>query len=194
MATNIVFIVGGARSGKSTFAEKLAEYLQGEKQSLHYVATAQITDDEMARRVKKHQKQRAHKQEVWTTWEYPSHIHELATSFNQSYIVLLDCLTTLLANELFQTSKSYEQVYQSVVHGIYAIATNVKTLIIVANEILYQRVPHDSFVHMYCQLMGSIHQEIVRQATCAINVEAGIPILMKGNRYWQHLLTERRFA
>jgi len=192
VATNIVFIVGGARSGKSTLAEELSAYLQGKKESLHYVATAQVTDDEMARRVKKHQKQRAHERDMWTTWEYPCNIHELATTFNQSHIVLMDCLTTLLANELFQTRKSREQVFQSIIYGVYVIAANVKTLIIVSNEILYQHVPQDSFVHKYCQLIGLIHQEIVRKAQCAIHVEAGIPILIKGNRYWKQFLNKRR--
>lgn len=99
---SILFISGGVRSGKSTFAEELArEYAIEEEANLHYIATSVVIDAEMKERIFLHQKGREKQVLKWTTWEKPVHLGELTCEFQKSDILLLDCLTTLVGNELF---------------------------------------------------------------------------------------------
>lgn len=186
MEGNIVFISGGARSGKSTFAEQLAQRYQGD---LHYIATARVTDEEMDVRIKRHQTERQCGERPWTTWECPVDIHSLAYKFHPTDIVLIDCMTILVANELFrheganQSEQSSSRVILSIKKGIEAIARKVQLLIIVSNEVLYDGVSNDPVVHTYQQTVGRLHQEIVKRSRYAYTVEAGVPILMKDERH-----------
>lgn len=188
METNIVFISGGARSGKSTFAEQFAERRPGK---LHYIATARMTDDEMEGRIRRHQKKREYGERSWATWECPVDIHTLAPRFHSADIVLLDCLTILLANELFRSDqtvdldrlKGHKRVVSSLIQGIDAIAQRVHTLVIVSNEVLFDGVSNDPVVKTYQRAIGYLHQDIVKRARCAFAVEAGIPLLMKEERH-----------
>lgn len=193
MERNLVFISGGVRSGKSSFAEKFAERLHGD---LHYIATARVTDDDMARRIQRHQEQRERGHRTWTTWECSVDLHKIAPNFQASHIVLLDCLTILLANELFrheltdgQVCATYEkEVIRLLVQTIEDISCRVKSFVVVSNEVLYEGVHHNAGVEMYQRAIGHFHQELVNRVTCAIHVESGIPIIMKGERYFEETL------
>src|SRR5699024_7735910 len=186
MEGNIVFISGGARSGKSTFAEQLAQRYQGD---LHYIATARATDEEMDVRIQRHQQERQCGERPWTTWERPVDIHSLAHKFHPLDIVLIDCMTILVANELFrheganQSEPSSSRGILSIKKGIEVIARKVQLLIIVSNEVLYDGVSNDAVVHTYQQTIGRLHQEIVKRSRYAYTVEAGVPILMKDERH-----------
>lgn len=184
----LTFITGGVRSGKSSFAEKLAmDTAKETKGSLHYIATAQITDLEMQNRIEKHRKDRQESGLVWKTWERETNIGSLFSQFTKNDIVLLDCLTTMLSNELFahdaeQTIKDIDKrkVFQNILDGIIMLGKNSKHLILVSNEVLQEPIFSSELVMTYCELLGKLHQEVVRLADKAYLVEGGIPLLMKG--------------
>ncbi|HKN19118.1 MAG TPA: bifunctional adenosylcobinamide kinase/adenosylcobinamide-phosphate guanylyltransferase, partial [Dissulfurispiraceae bacterium] len=89
----IVFILGGARSGKSGFALKTASALPGRKA---YIATAQALDDEMERRIAKHKAERT---DDWQAFEEPVNIHDLIAEVHGTYdVLLIDCLTLWITN------------------------------------------------------------------------------------------------
>src|SRR5574337_1259345 len=95
----ICFITGGARSGKSAFAEKLATEIAGKRA---YIATAQAFDPEMAARIEKHQKDRG---DSWDTYEELLAVDELLLKLSGRYpVVLLDCLTLWLSNVMAHTA------------------------------------------------------------------------------------------
>ncbi|WP_141433263.1 bifunctional adenosylcobinamide kinase/adenosylcobinamide-phosphate guanylyltransferase [Bacillus sp. 03113] len=185
-AVSLTFITGGVRSGKSSFAERtaiqLAESMSG---SLHYVATGRVTDQEMAGRILRHQEERQAGRYSWQTWEQPKEIGRLASFFQKKDVLLLDCLTTLLSNELFNgagdwENESYqEKVKDHIMNGVIALAKNCKELIIVSNELLFE--PMDQkLVLLYAKLLAQLHIQIVKIAKRVYLVEAGIPLLMKG--------------
>lgn len=187
--SSITFITGGVRSGKSTFAEKMASVSWKAENygQLHYIAAMQPSDEEMKQRIEKHQEDRGRSGLNWKTWEKPTSISELAVNFSHEDVVLLDCLTTWLNNELFlkvdrwQDESFLRELYEKIWNEIEVISRKVKSFIIVSNEVLNEPLQTNDLVLIYSSLLGSLHQRIVAQSRQAYLVEAGIPILMKGD-------------
>jgi adenosylcobinamide kinase / adenosylcobinamide-phosphate guanylyltransferase len=186
--SSIIFITGGVRSGKSSFAEKMASEMWQSSicSQLHYIAAMQVTDSEMRNRIIRHQEDRVQSRLPWLTWEKPVSIGELAPLFQEGDIVLLDCLTTWLNNELFFQNEAWQdepfrkQLFEKMLSGIDGISRQVKTLIIVSNEVLHEPLGSNELILVYNLLLGKLHQAIVSSARQAYSVESGIPLLMKG--------------
>ncbi|WP_261128899.1 bifunctional adenosylcobinamide kinase/adenosylcobinamide-phosphate guanylyltransferase [Bacillus sp. Marseille-Q3570] len=180
--THMIFITGGVRSGKSSFAEKMAlEKAISRDGNLHYIATGLPSDTEMNLRIEKHKQQRHQCNQNWKTWEQSENIGLLADNFTNKDILLLDCLTTLLNNELFSDETAHnKRMIGSILSGIERIRKNCDSLIIVSNEILNEPLQTNELVLSYKKMLGHLHQEIVKQSDEAFLVESGVPILMKG--------------
>ncbi|WP_428910544.1 bifunctional adenosylcobinamide kinase/adenosylcobinamide-phosphate guanylyltransferase [Niallia sp. Krafla_26] len=186
--SSIILITGGVRSGKSAFAEKIAgdQWKSDGFGQLHYIAAMQPSDEEMKQRIGVHQQDRQRSGLLWNTWEKPTSIGDLAEKFNRNDVVLLDCLTTWLNNELFFEEDGWQDrvflsdLIEKMWNGILSISQKVKTFVIVSNEVLYEPINQNELVFIYSSLLGKLHQKIVSQAHQAYLVEAGIPILMKG--------------
>lgn len=185
---SLIFITGGVRSGKSSFAERLAvETAAKTGGRLHYIATGVSFDDEMKIRIRRHREDRQKSGLPWQTWEQPENIGLLASFFTKEDIILLDCITTLVNNELFFLGERLEDsliegIYGRVVSGIDAIRKNGGLLIAVSNEVLFEPYGDDELLLRYRNLLGKIHQKVVGMADEAYLVEAGVPLLMKGKR------------
>ncbi len=187
--SSIIFITGGVRSGKSSFAEELAgEYSKtGSFGQLHYIAAMQPSDEEMKQRIRLHQDDRLQSSLIWNTWEKPTSIGDLAGNFSGKDVVLLDCLTTWLNNELFfeedgwQDHSYLSELFEKIWNGIISISRKVETFIIVSNEVVNEPIHSNDLVFVYSSLLGNLHQKIVAVARLAYLVEAGIPIVMKGD-------------
>lgn len=182
----LIFISGGVRSGKSSFAEKTAmELTKKTHGNLHYIASGVAFDAEMKDRIKRHQQQRNEGEQHWETWEEPYFLHNLSTVFQANDIVLFDCLTNLLNNRLFQTEERlmdhsfHEEIKTSIIEGILSIQKNCHTLIVVSNEILNEPILSSDLVLVYAKLLGRLNQQVVSMAKDAYLVEAGVPICMK---------------
>lgn len=185
MAPSLIFISGGVRSGKSSFAEKLAIKIASEEGGrLHYIATGVPFDLEMKERIKKHQHDREAAKYRWITVEKRIDISSIADQFNDQDILLLDCVTTLVNNELFSSDFSWddpflESIREKIVTGIIRIKNRVRTMIVVTNEVLHEPILNNELVFTYCRLLGLIHQQLVTEADQAYLVEAGVPLVMK---------------
>lgn len=185
-APSLIFITGGVRSGKSSFAERKALEIAVETGGTPiYFATGVASDTEMKERISKHQLDREAGKYKWKTVEQSIDIGKRAKKMTKQDIVLLDCVTTLLNNELFSTEELWdwnflEVVKERILNGITAIKIQVKTLIVVSNEVVYESLSENELVMKYGRLLGYIHRQLVKAADEAYLVEAGIPILMKG--------------
>ncbi|WP_313804358.1 bifunctional adenosylcobinamide kinase/adenosylcobinamide-phosphate guanylyltransferase [Cytobacillus sp.] len=187
--SSLIFISGGVRSGKSSFAERLAANIANQKKgSLHYIAAGQSSDPEMEERIARHQKDRSRSGLNWQTWEQPKDLKRLSNAFSSNDVVLLDCVTTLLNNEFFTADREWEHpVYQSKVkesifQGIQLISETCHTLIVVSNEVLNEPIGKNALVFVYTRILGELHQLLVAEAKQAYLVEAGIPMQMKGTK------------
>jgi adenosylcobinamide kinase/adenosylcobinamide-phosphate guanylyltransferase len=178
---SLIFITGGVRSGKSRFAERTAEKIAARAGgNLHYIATGMPFDSEMKERINKHQEDRKNQKVRWNTIEQSVSIGELAPHIQDRDILLLDCVTTLLNNELYTAGyKSEHSVYDKIISGIMALKGQAGTLIIVSNEVLNEPILDNALVRSYKRLLGSIHQRLVEESDQAYLVEAGIPVAMK---------------
>lgn len=190
----LIFITGGVRSGKSSFAEKVTSDLVSPFSNAYYVATSLPKDKEMNMRIHKHQKDRETQRVDWLTIEKPRNLHELVGMFNSRDVVLLDCLTNLLNNELFVgwecgvmkwSDTAYrEQLYKKISLAIHELLKTDIKLIIVSNEVFNDNFSeHEEGTYYFAELLGKLHRTIVQQADMAYLVENGIPIVMKGSNY-----------
>ncbi|MDQ0216418.1 adenosylcobinamide kinase/adenosylcobinamide-phosphate guanylyltransferase [Oikeobacillus pervagus] len=187
--STLIFVTGGVRSGKSTFAEKYAQLRAKKKQGkLHYIACGQVIDEEMARRVQLHQIQRKTAEIPWITWEQPINIDTIAHNFSKKDTIVLDCLTTWLTNEWFLDEENEEkweepdfhhELFNKITSGISKITETCAELIIVSNELAHEDMTISSLNFYYAKTLGKLHQWIVKNASQAYSVENGIWIAMK---------------
>lgn len=186
--SNFTLVTGGARSGKSTFAEKYAAHLG---LPVIYIATAQVYDDEMARRIEKHRLQRP---EHWQVIEEPYAIHNALTEIqNEDAVILVDCVTLWLTNLLLNalkpspdsdfsealTSEAEENIL-SEVQKVALLAQKITPhVIMVTNEVGQGIVPENALARAYRDLAGRANQLLARQADLLYWVIAGYPVEIK---------------
>jgi adenosylcobinamide kinase/adenosylcobinamide-phosphate guanylyltransferase len=141
----------------------------------------------MGERIVKHQNDRESGKSRWRTIEQSQTIGESAAYFNKEDIILVDCVTTLLNNELFSCNQEWDEsflalVMETILSGIKKIRERAKVVIVVSNEVFYESIAENDLVFSYSRILGKIHQQLVKEADQAFLVEAGIPINMKGVR------------
>jgi adenosylcobinamide kinase/adenosylcobinamide-phosphate guanylyltransferase len=173
-----IFITGGARSGKSSFAEQTAHNFGA---PLCYLATAQPLDDEMGRRIEKHQQRRG---DAWHTIEEPLQLAQaLAENDGRFNAILVDCLTLWLTNLLLldeEPGNDSEEWIMGKVQHLAATLRNIKTpVIIVTNEVGMGIVPENRLARMFRDIAGQANQIIAAAADEAWLVASGIPLKLK---------------
>ena len=169
-----VLVLGGARSGKTSFAERMA-MRAGEKPL--YLATAQALDAEMLERVKLHQQQR---QKRFATLEEPL---ELATALRAAVkdhdVVLVDCLTLWITN-LLGAGRNVAEAVDALAAALPEIDS--ARVILVSNEVGLGIVPDNAMARMFRDLSGAAHQRLADICTEVHFVVAGLPMTLKGPR------------
>jgi len=174
MSARHVLVLGGARSGKTSFAERLA---MGSGATPAYLATAQALDSEMRERVASHRAQRAGRFE---TIEEPLMLaHSLAETALTHDVILVDCLTLLITNLLGANLNVADAV-----DGLVATLPEIDTarVILVSNEVGLGIVPDNALARMFRDLAGSAHQRLAEICDEVHFVVAGLPMTLKGPR------------
>jgi adenosylcobinamide kinase/adenosylcobinamide-phosphate guanylyltransferase len=177
----IIFITGGARSGKSSFALKEASKAKGRKA---YIATAEALDGEMKDRIQKHKLERG---DEWNTYEEQIKVSDVLRDIKGQYVVvLLDCLTLWLSNVLLR-SETGAQEHQSPEDSINEFITCLNglagaggcDLYIVSNEVGMGIVPENKLARKFRDLAGALNQKVAEIADEVYLVTAGIPLKIK---------------
>lgn len=173
MASKLYFIIGGARSGKSAFAEKLAADLGGKRA---YLATAQALDAEMVSRIEHHRKRRG---SAWDTFEEPLAVAELLRKLSGRYdVVLLDCLTLWLSNVMARSGEDAAVLAQAdELSG--AVRAFAGTCIVVSNEVGLGIVPDNALARRFRDLAGFVNQKVAQAADEAYLLTSGLPMKIK---------------
>ncbi len=184
---SVTFVIGGARSGKSTFSElKAKEY----SDKVLYIATAVITDQSMADRVKKHKEQRP---SSWHTIEMYSDFKKLTekNEFIQSEVVLIDCITTMIGNFMVDSKLDFDicsaedvnmleqKITDQILSLIHVCNENNKKLIIVSNETGLGLVPYYYMGNYFRDISGRINNKIGIESDFMYFIFSGIPIKLK---------------
>lgn len=184
MKSTIILCSGGARSGKSEFAEQLALSLKGRKA---YVATGQAFDDEMKDRIKKHQLRRG---KEWITFEIPLHLHKNWEQIkNVSDVILIDCLTMFTSNHVFahgdiNTQEDSNRIESIILEELRLLLqdinnSNDKTVIFVTNEIGLGIVPENKLARYFRDITGRVNREVASAANKMYLTISGVTIELK---------------
>lgn len=168
----VTLVLGGAASGKSRFAQELAERRDG---LLLYVATAQAGDDEMAGRIARHRLARGAR---WQTLEAPRDLTALVPAAAGYGAVLVDCVTLWLTNLLLD-SGSPAAVWPAVDAFIAALTAVPAPVILVSNEVGQGIVPEHALARTFRDLAGEVNQRLAARADRVWLVAAGIPLPLK---------------
>jgi adenosylcobinamide kinase/adenosylcobinamide-phosphate guanylyltransferase len=171
----LALILGGARSGKSTFAEQLAVSAHAR---VTYLASAQAFDDEMRARIAKHQAERpAH----WRTVECPyDPAGALRAHAGETDCFLLDCLTLLVSNLLLRDETAPDApVHEAIADLLTAQRESGACLICVSNEVGLGLVPDNPLGRRYRDLLGRVNQQVAAAADQVYFLVAGIPLEVK---------------
>ena len=175
MAKRLTLILGGARSGKSSFAEALAQKRGGD--DVVFVATAQAGDDEMRERIAHH---RAVRRAGWQTIESPREIARALQSTARADVVVLDCVTLWTTNVLLAHENSATETMMREVDELLAWhRVSSDELIIVSNEVGMGLVPDNVLGRAYRDLLGTVNRKLAEAADEVFLLVAGLPIEIK---------------
>jgi adenosylcobinamide kinase/adenosylcobinamide-phosphate guanylyltransferase len=184
MGKKCFLVLGGARSGKSRFAEEVASQL-GDR--VLFVATGEALDEEMRLRIEDHRQSR---HPGWRTIEAPIGVgRRIQEEFGDAQVVIVDCLTLLVSNVIGYCGDDAEQVDPKLVED--RLALEIKelvecidgmdaSLIIVSNEVGMGLVPENRLGRLYRDLLGRANQELARHADDIRLMVAGIALDVKG--------------
>ncbi|MDH7578461.1 MAG: bifunctional adenosylcobinamide kinase/adenosylcobinamide-phosphate guanylyltransferase [Bacillota bacterium] len=175
------FITGGARSGKSRFAESLASGLE---KPVTYIATAEGLDEEMVARIKEHQKRRP---PSWTTIEEPLNVTALIEKIGQhDGVIIIDCLTFLITNLLFKEcseGKVNSQPHQKALAEVEKLAEAVQScrahVILVSNEVGLGLVPPNPQGRLFRDVAGWANQIMAAKADKVYFLVSGLAVDLK---------------
>lgn len=166
----LTLILGGARSGKSAYAESLFAGLAGPV----YLATAEAGDAEMAARIRHHRERRGG---GWVTVEEPRDLAgALATHAQAGRAVLVDCLTLWLSN-LMAASAAIESEIEGLVATLGQLSGAV---VMVSNEVGLGIVPDNALARAFRDHAGRLNQIVAAAADRVVFIAAGLPLVMKG--------------
>jgi adenosylcobinamide kinase/adenosylcobinamide-phosphate guanylyltransferase len=179
----VIFVTGGAKSGKSSFVLDEAAKHEGQKA---FIATAEALDEEMKNRIEKHRRERG---EGWDTYEEPVRITEVIKNIEGKYgAIVIDCLTLWLSNlmhanlDISQEIEKLVEVLSSSKFNIQHPTFNIQhsTLCLVSNEVGAGIVPENKLAREFRDLAGTMNQRIAGASDEVFMVVAGIPVKIKG--------------
>ncbi len=176
--SKLFLTTGGARSGKSRYAEELVGSFGGE---VAYVATLEVGDEEMEHRIKRH---KARRPPEWRTVETTLDIIGTIATLRES-VVLLDCLSGWVSNILLAHEEDGEEAILNFVTGaveefLAVVRESEKTVVVVTNEVGSGVVPAYSLGRWYRDALGLANQRVAAEADAVCLMAVGLPLVLKG--------------
>lgn len=183
----VTLVIGGSGSGKSAYAEDLLQAVMDEK---YYLATMQVYDDEMQKKVDIHRRNRAGK--GFQTIEKPVDIGQLYGKISGK-AVLLECMSNLVANEMWNPASMDKQEWldggnetvekmlaEKIVSEITLLGSCFEDMVIVSNNIFEDGLEYDAATKSYLRVLAMVNHQLAERADRVFEVVVGIPIAMKG--------------
>ncbi len=169
-----MLVLGGAKSGKSSFALNVCNSLNKKR---IFLATAQALDQEMEERIRRHKVERG---SGWHTIEEPLKVAETIGSLDsEGTIILLDCLTLWL-NNLYMEHKEDHEAINKAIENLMRKLTDIRgAVVVVSNEVGMGIVPDNQLSRTYRDTAGYLNQRIARLSGKVVAVLAGLPLVLK---------------
>jgi adenosylcobinamide kinase/adenosylcobinamide-phosphate guanylyltransferase len=169
-ASHSTLVLGGARSGKSRYAERI---VTSSRPPWIYVATAEAHDDEMATRIAEHKNRRS---QGWQTVDAPLDLAGALAALPGSATVLVDCLTLWLSN-LMLAERDIDAEIRRLEDAMLA---HEASLVLVSNEVGSGIVPDNALARRFRDFQGLLNQRVAARADRVVLVVAGLPMIVKG--------------
>lgn len=187
LEANVILVTGGARSGKSNFAEKTVASMGG---NIAYIATAIPLDEGMEDRIKKHRESRPSE---WTTFEIYKDIYKSIDEIAMNHdTLILDCVTIMITNLMFEdlsidwdkvSRSEIDKIEKEILNQISLLIDNIKKFklnaVLVTNELGMGIVPENRLSRIYRDIAGRINQFIASNCDSVYLTVSGIPIKIK---------------
>jgi adenosylcobinamide kinase/adenosylcobinamide-phosphate guanylyltransferase len=176
---SLILITGGARSGKSALAVKLAKESH---KKVAFIATAEAYDSEMENRIAKH---KAERPEGWATFEAPKHLSEtVSVAIKDHDFIIVDCLTLFLSNLLLEIPLEKlelheEKVLDRVRKFVKVAKDSPATVVVVSNEVGTGIVPENRLARVFRDIAGKANQIAASESNAVYICFSGIPIRLK---------------
>ena len=170
-----ILVTGASASGKSEYAECRITAVHQEERHLLYLATMQPYGEEGRARVAKHRKQRALRN--FETLEWYKNLEQATIPMDSD--VLLECMSNLVANEMFEEQGAHDRTVSEVTKGIENLLGQAAHVVIVTNEIFSDAVVFDGDMDSYLEYLGEINQAAAQRADEVVEVVYGIPVFHK---------------
>ncbi len=167
---DLTLVLGGARSGKSAWAERLVRVAARPKV---YIATAQAFDGEMEERIAQHKQQRG---DGWTLIEAPSDIAGALAGMDSGSVVLIDCLTLWLGNRMLAEA----DIAAEAAALLDVLAEAPVPVVCVSNEVGMGLVPDNALGRKFRDAQGALNRDLAARADLVVFVAAGLPLVLKG--------------
>lgn len=171
MLPSLTLALGGAASGKSSFAEALVCAASDRRL---YLATAEAHDGEMRAKIARHRDARA--ADGWTTVEAPLDLAPALAAARDDEVVLLDCATLWLSNHML-ANHDLGDAETALMAALSACAAPV---VVVSNEVGLSGVPENALARRFQQAQGALNQRLAAKAGLVVQVIAGLPLVLKG--------------
>lgn len=177
MTRELIFVLGGARAGKSRFAQQLAHTkAMATGAAVCFIATAEALDEDMQGRILRH---RAERPAEWRTIEEPRALAAAYAQAAEAGVVLVDCLTLLVSNWLLALPNDETQCCNALETTLAAFlqtfSRREQTVIVVSNEVGLGIVPDNALARRYRDLLGMVNQSVAAAATEVYFLVAGLP-------------------
>lgn len=177
MSNKVIFITGGARSGKSAYAQQIAANMG---RSVLFCATAEALDEEMRNRITAHKKSRPLS---WDTLEAPLDVSAALQKLDKEYdTVLIDCITLLVTNcfsAAGDVNQAEEHVFTEIEPLINHLQKRGSNYILVSNEVGCGIVPENRLARIFRDVLGKVNQQMAKSADEVYLMTAGLPLKIK---------------
>ena len=171
MIPGLSLVLGGARSGKSRYAESM---VRASGRRAVFIATATVGDEEMRERIARH---RADRGTAWRTVEAPHDLVDAIGGTDASEAILIDCATLWLSNRMLAGADSEAETGTL----LRALARVSAPVAVVSNEVGHGIVPENALARRFRDAQGRLNQAIAEEADLVALVVAGLPLALKGN-------------
>jgi adenosylcobinamide kinase/adenosylcobinamide-phosphate guanylyltransferase len=178
----IILITGGSRSGKSTYAQCIAESIPEDRT---YIATCPVVDEEMEKRIRKHKE--ARRAGNWHTIEEPTNLAAALIKAGKSRVIVVDCLTLWINNLMYDAESQNrdlgeDEIVERCGDVLDACSAISGTIIFVTNETGMGIVPDNPLSRRYRDLAGRCNQVMADRADAVAFMVSGIPLTVKGEK------------
>ena len=165
----MILVIGGSGSGKSAYAEKVALECQKEKRHF-YLATMHVFGEEGQKKVERHKRMRAGK--GFVTIEQPTDIMQCLPALREAGggVVLLECMSNLTANEIYQEGGAGDNTVKAILNGIHHLLEQAGNLVVVTNEVFSDGVTYDPETEKYLEKLGAINCQMAQIADTVTEV------------------------